>query len=53
MEVVEKIDSLNRLDESDSFSNKVLEVTAKPLYTPKQTVYNACVEFIKWYNLNK
>lgn len=50
MEVVEKIDYLERNTDNEVFIKKISSVTSLPLFTPKHTVYNACVEFIKWYN---
>lgn len=53
MEVVEKIESLeenNNLMDCFKQSNKVCGL---PIYTKIEAVYNACIEFIKWYNLNK
>lgn len=53
MEVVEKIDYLERNTDNEVFIQKVSNVTSLPLFTPKHTVYNACLEFINWYNLQK
>jgi len=49
MEVVEKIDYLERNTDSDVFIEKISKVTSLPLFTPIHTVYNACIEFIKWH----
>lgn len=53
MEVVEKIDYLERNTEKEEFIQKISTVTSLPLFTPKHTLYNACVEFINWYNKQK
>jgi len=66
MEVVEKIESLIKEIPSLSFqitNNHIsVIVNATPLYadirqfsslSKKESVYNACVEFIKWYNQQK
>ncbi len=50
MEVVEKIDYLERNTDNEVFIQKISNVTSLPLFTPKHTVYNACVEFIKFHN---
>lgn len=53
MEVVEKIESLednNQLMDCFKQSNKVCSL---PIYTKIEAVYNACIEFIKWYNQQK
>lgn len=50
MQVVEKIESLednNHLMDCFKQSNKVCGL---PIYTKIDKVYNACIEFIKWYN---
>ncbi len=53
MEVVGNIDYLERNTDNEVFIQKVSTVTSLPLFTPKHTLYNACVEFIKWYNEQK
>ena len=63
MEVVEKIESLLPDDSFVTIEHKSCWI---PIYddeqpfgiecreeTKKQAVYNACIEFIKWYNENK
>lgn len=62
MEVVEKIESLSKENETYSFS--ITKISVRVLYkgsrivdlpintTKIQAVYLACVEFIKWYNKN-
>lgn len=50
MEVVEKIDFLERNTDNKDFILKFQKVTSLPLSTPKHTLYNACVEVVKWYN---
>lgn len=54
MQVVEKIESL------DVYYNKYIDYNSSmftsgkiELSTKIDAVYNACVEFVKWYNLNK
>jgi len=64
MEVVEKIkketnedEFLNRLITTESRNGIVLEFNLencfRKSYLSIEAVYNACVEFIKWYNENK
>ena len=64
MEVVEKIESFNSNLQSFSINGNRVEIkdfsVKQNLFsyyndtekTKIQAVYNACVEFIKWYNLN-
>lgn len=47
MQVVEKIDSLGYSKELFKEQSKVC---ALPISTKIESVYNACVEFVKWYN---
>ena len=63
MEVVEKIENLSKEGETYMFS--ITKFSARVTYkgsrivdlpidnTKIEAVYNACVEFIKWYNENK
>lgn len=63
MEVVEKIESLSKENETYSFS--ITKISVRVLYrgnrvvdlpindTKIEAVYNACVDFIKWYNNKK
>lgn len=54
MEVVEKIYSLNiYYDEYIFFNSSMFSSGKIELSTNKEAVYNACVEFIQWYNENK
>jgi hypothetical protein len=59
MEVVEKIESLDFILPSQEYGQyKAMKIedalTIKYKDTTKiEAVYNACVEFIKWYNENK
>jgi len=67
MEVVEKIESLTDINssgcfmvlESIGFNAKFILDDGTRIFNPCkgetkiEAVYNACVEFIKWYNLNK
>ena len=54
MEVVEKIESLGNVFNIDNkkvyILNDVAWCTAQVGETKIQAVYNACLEFIKWYN---
>lgn len=60
MPVVEKIDKmmpeikipedLKTLEDGDHLANHYMEVVALPLSTHISEVYQAVVEFIKWYN---
>ena len=52
MEVVEKIDGLeNSLEnESNEYFRQFQKILSLSIYTKIETVYNACVEFVKWYN---
>lgn len=56
MQVVEKIESLenNLKNETREEFKQFQKILSLPVYTKIEVVYNACVEFIKWYNeLNK
>lgn len=64
MEVIEKIESLNYSTEIKSISGlghtmffisggAEVPLSRRLIKTKFEAVYNACVEFIKWYNLNK
>ena len=55
MEVVEKIERLenNLKTETREEFTQFQKVLSLPIYTKIEAVYNACVEFIKWYNENK
>ena len=55
MEVVEKIERLenNLKNETREEFTQFQKVLSLPIYTKIEAVYNACVEFIKWYNENK
>ena len=56
MEVVEKIESLGHAFSIDSTKCYVLTndfCNAQKEATKIESVYKVCVEFIKWYNLNK
>ena len=55
IEVVEKIERLenNLKNETREEFTQFQKVLSLPIYTKIEAVYNACVEFIKWYNENK
>lgn len=61
MEVVEKIESLDFIfsihhETANIFNGGCNELKYNETVqarTKKEAVYNACIEFIKWYNLNK
>lgn len=55
MEVVEKIESLenNLKNETREEFTQFQKVLSLPIYTKIEAVYNACIEFIKWYNEQK
>jgi len=48
MEVVEKISEYRLV-----YPNKANKVCDLKVVINKDALYNSCVEFIKWYNLNK
>ena len=52
MKVIEKIESLenNLKNETREEFTQFQKVLSLPIYTKIEVVYNACVEFIKWYN---
>ena len=52
MSVVEKIVSLenNLKNETKEEFTQFQKVLSLPIYTKIEAVYNACIEFIKWYN---
>ena len=53
MEVVEKIYQTNLYyDKYIDFNSSMFSSGKIELSTNKESVYNACVEFIKWYNEN-
>lgn len=56
MPVVEKIDKLFD-EESDNWMNKILDedfprITDLKITTPREYVWDAVIQFIKWYNQN-
>lgn len=63
MEVVDKIEGLSKENETYSFS--ITKISVRVLYKGNrlidlpidnakiEAVYNACIEFIKWYNKQK
>jgi hypothetical protein len=51
MEVVEKIESLSKNQNVINWSRQNKNIfDLKLTECKKEAVYNACVEFIKWYN---
>ena len=55
MLVVEEIKDLedNSKDKTTEEFKEFKKILALPIYTKIEAVYNACVEFIKWYNKQK
>lgn len=55
MQVVGKIENLeNSLkNETNEEFKQFQKILSLPIYTKIEAVYNACVEFVKWYNQNE